>query len=149
MQSSHVQVQQAGGERSDARRCGCPSEKLGAALASFERVAPVRDESQSLQDITNSYDAARQRLADATAERAALLRALAKASTEGTDRQLARTAGPVAAPRSQARASRSKRCRGSASTAEVEVTVLGDAHAGSEGLTLRARARTTPVACWS
>ena len=112
-----------------------PSAKLNAALASLGRLAPVRAESQSLQDITGTYDAARQRLSDATAERQALLRALAKASTEGQidslHERLSQNRGAIAQAGSALQAVSQR-----ASTAEVEVTVLGDAHAGSEGLTL-------------
>jgi hypothetical protein len=134
VQSSHVQVRQGrGGEASLTLRL--PSEKLSAALASLEQIAPVREESQSLQDITNSYNAARQRLTDAEAERQALLRALAKATTEGEidslRERLAQSRGALASAHSALEAV-SRR----ASTAEVEVTVLGDAHAASEGLTL-------------
>jgi len=134
VQSSHLKVQQGrGGEATLTLRL--PSEKLGAALASLERIAPVREESQSLQDITNSYDAARQRLTDVEAERHALLRALAKAITEGEidslRERLAQSRGALASTHSALEVV-SRR----ASTAEVEVTVLGDAHAASEGLTL-------------
>jgi hypothetical protein len=134
VQSSHVQVQQRrGGEATLTLRL--PSEKLSAALASLEQIAPVREESQSLQDITNSYDAARQRLTDVEAEREALLRALAKASTEGEidslHERLAQSRGALAGAHSALEVV-SRR----ANTAEVEVTVLGDAHAASEGLTL-------------
>jgi hypothetical protein len=134
VQSSHVQVQQGrGGEATLTLRL--PSEKLSAALASLEQIAPVREESQSLQDITNSYDAARQRLTDVEAERQALLRALAKATTEGEidslRERLAQSRGALAGAHSALEVV-SRR----ASTAEVEVTVLGDAHAASEGLTL-------------
>jgi hypothetical protein len=134
VQSSHVQVQQGrGGEATLTLRL--PSEKLSAALASLEQIAPVRQESQSLQDITGSYDAARQRLTDVEAERQALLRALAKATTEGEidslRERLAQSRGALAGAHSALEVV-SRR----ASTAEVEVTVLGDAHAASEGLTL-------------
>ncbi len=92
-------------------------------------------ESQSLQDITNTYDAARQRLGDATAERRALLRALAGATTEGQidslRERLSQSRGAITQARSALQAVSQR-----ASTAEVEVTVLGDAHAASEGLTL-------------
>jgi hypothetical protein len=82
VQSSNVQVQQQGAsEASLALRL--PSARLSAALAAIGRLAPVRAENQSLQDITGSYDAARQQLSDAIAERRALLRALAAATTEG------------------------------------------------------------------
>jgi cellobiose-specific phosphotransferase system component IIA len=134
VQSSHVQVQQ--GHDGEANlTLKLPSEKLSAALASLEQIAPVRDESQSLQDITNSYDAARQRLTDANAERQALLHALANASTEGQidslRERLAQSRSAIANAHSALEAV-SRRAR----TAEVEVSVLGDAHAGDEGLTL-------------
>jgi hypothetical protein len=134
VQSSHVQVQQGhGGEASLLLKL--PSEKLSGALASLEQIAPVRDESQSLQDITNSYNAARQRLTDANAERQALLKALSEASTEGQidslRERLAQSRTAIAGDRSALQAV-SRR----ASTAEVEVSVLGDARANVEGLTL-------------
>jgi hypothetical protein len=133
VQSSHVNVGQNAGEAN--LTLSLPSAKLSAALASLGQLAPVRAESQSLQDITNTYDADRQRLSNATAERQALLRALSRASTEGQidslRERLAQNGGAIA----QARAELGTVSK-QASTAEVEVTVLGDAHAGSEGLTL-------------
>ena len=134
VQSSHVQVQQTGTSEANLD-LSLPSAKLSAALASLGQLAPVRAESQSLQDITNTYDAARQRLADATAERQALLRALAKATTEGQidslHERISQNRGAIAQARSSLQAVSQH-----ASTAEVEVTVLGDAHTASEGLTL-------------
>ena len=132
VRSSHVNEEEKAGEAT--LTLSLPSAKLGATLASLGRLAPVRSESQSLQDITNTYDEARQRLNDVTAERQALLRALARASTEGRSiactndsrRTAARSPGPGRRPDRLAEAS----------TAEVEVTVIGDGHAGSEGLTL-------------
>ena len=83
VQSSNVQVQQDGAsEATLALRL--PSARLGAELAALARLAPVREETQSQQDITGSYNAARRALSsDAEAERRALLRALAAATTEG------------------------------------------------------------------
>jgi Domain of unknown function (DUF4349) len=133
VQSSHVNEGEKSGEAT--LTLSLPSAKLSAALASLGQLAPVRSESQSLQDITNTYDEARQRLHDATAERQALLRALARASTEGEidslRARLAQNGGAVA----QARAALGTVAK-QASTAEVEVTVVGDKSAGSEGLTL-------------
>ncbi|HEY2202828.1 MAG TPA: DUF4349 domain-containing protein, partial [Solirubrobacteraceae bacterium] len=90
---------------------------------------------QSLQDITNTYNAARQRLTDATAERQALLRALSKATSEGQidslRERISQNRGAIARARSALQAVSRQ-----ASTAEVEVTVLGTKNAGSEGLTL-------------
>jgi hypothetical protein len=133
VQSSHVNVGQGTGEAN--LDLSLPSAKLGVALVSLGQLAPVRAESQSLQDITNTYDAARQRLADVTAERQALLHALARASTEGQidslRERLSQNRGAIARAKSAFQTVSQH-----ASTAEVEVTVLGDAHAGSEGLTL-------------
>ncbi len=133
VQSSHVNEGEKTGEAS--MMLSLPSAKLSAALASLGRLAPVRGESQSLQDITNAYDGDRQRLNDATAERRALLRALAKASTAGEidslRERLVQARGAIA----QARATLQSVSQ-QASTAEVEVTVLGDKSTSGEGLTL-------------
>jgi len=133
VRSSHVNEEEKAGEAT--LTLSLPSAKLSAALASLGRLAPVRSESQSLQDITNTYDEARQRLNDATAERQALLRALARASTEGEidslHARLAQNGGAIA----RARAALGTVSQ-QASTAEVEVTVVGDKDANSEGLTL-------------
>jgi hypothetical protein len=134
VQSSHVQVQQGSAGEANLM-LKLPSEKLNAALASLEQIAPVREESQSLQDITNTYNAARQRLSDVEAERRALLHALADATTEGQidslRERLAQSRSALGGAHS-ALAAVSRR----ASTAEVEVSVIGNAHAPSEGLTL-------------
>ena len=134
VQSSNVQVQQQGAsEATLALRL--PSARLGAALAAIGRLAPIRAENQSLQDITDAYDAARQRLSDAEAERRALLRALAAATTEGQidglRERLSASRAAIARAHSSVNAVSQR-----ASTAEVEVSILGDARAGSEGLTL-------------
>jgi hypothetical protein len=133
VQSSHVNVGQRTGEAN--LMLSVPSAKLSGALASLGQLAAVRAESQSLQDITNTYDAASQRLSDATAERQALLRALSRATTEGQidslHERISQNRGAIAQARSALQTVSQH-----ASTAEVEVTVLGDAHTGSEGLTL-------------
>jgi vacuolar-type H+-ATPase subunit H len=134
VQSSHVQVQQAGTSEANIM-LRLPSAELGAALNSLGQLAPVRAESQSLQDITDAYDAARRRLTDATSERQALLRALSRATTQGQidslRERLSQAGSAIAQARSELQAVSQR-----ASTAEVEVTVLGNAHAKSEGLTL-------------
>jgi hypothetical protein len=133
VQSSHVNEGEKTGEAT--LTLSIPSAKLSAALAALGQIAPVHAENQSLQDITDTYNAARQRLNDATAERVALLHALAKASTEGQidslHERISQNRGAIAQARSALQAVSRQ-----ASTAEVEVTVLGNAHAGSEGLTL-------------
>jgi Domain of unknown function (DUF4349) len=133
VQNSHVQVQQTG--RSEASlTLKLPSTKLNAALAGLAELAPVQAESQSLQDITNSYEAARRALADATAERQALLRALAAASTqaqiESLHAQLSQARGAIAQARSGLQAVSQR-----ASNAEVEVSVTGTGHSAGGGLT--------------
>ncbi|HEX7610673.1 MAG TPA: DUF4349 domain-containing protein, partial [Solirubrobacteraceae bacterium] len=134
VQSSQVQQQREGTSEATLQ-LSLPSARLSAALASLGQIAPVRAQSQSLQDITSAYDGARRTLADAVAERAALLRALAGASTQGQieslRRQLSLAAGAIARARSALAA-----VSGRATTATVEVTVQGDARSGAEGLTL-------------
>jgi hypothetical protein len=134
VQSTNVQVQQQGAsEATLALRL--PSARLSAALAAIGRLASVRAENQSLQDITGSYDSARQQLSDAIAERQALLHALAAATTEGQIDSLRERLAQASAAISRAQASVDAVSR-RASTAEVEVAVLGDTRAGAEGLTL-------------
>jgi Domain of unknown function (DUF4349) len=133
VQNSHVQVQQAGPSEASLT-LKLPSTKLNAALAALAELAPVHAESQSLQDITNSYEAARRALADATAERRALLRALAAATTqaqiESLRAQLSQARAAIAQARSGLQAVSQR-----ASNAEVEVSVTGNGHSAGEGLT--------------
>jgi Domain of unknown function (DUF4349) len=136
VQSSNVQVQQQGASEA-ALTLKLPSARLATALAAIGRLAPVRAENQSLQDITDEYDAARRHLSDAEAEQRALLRALAAATTEGQidslRERLSASRATVARSRSSLNAVSQR-----ASTAAIEVTVVGDAPApaDSEGLTL-------------
>jgi hypothetical protein len=134
VQSSHVQVQQQGPSEATLT-LRLPNARLSAALASIGQLAPVSAESQSLQDITDTYDAARRRLADATAERQALLRALSAATTEGQIDSLRERLSQASSAITQARAALQTISQ-RASTAEVEVTILGSGRASSEGLTL-------------
>lgn len=135
VQSSHVQVQKEGSSGAELA-VSIPSAKLESALASLGELAPIRAESQSTQDITNSYEAARRALSDANAERQALLRALSAASTQGQiDSLRERLAGVSRAIAQDHTALRAVSAR--AGNSEVDVTVVGDAHASSEGLTPR------------
>ena len=132
-QSSHVEV---AGKASEATlQLSVPSAKLTTILTALGRLAPVSAESQSLQDITGVHAAAERRLADVAAERAALLRALAHASTQGEieslRRRLSLVGGAIAIAQT-ALAGLSRR----ASNSSIEVTVLADGHTASEGLTL-------------
>jgi hypothetical protein len=132
VQSSQVQ-QQAQGTSEATLDLKVPSAQLSGALAALGRLAPVRAESQSLQDITGEYDAARRNLSDAVAERKALLQALAKAVTqaqiESLRQQLALAGSAITRAQSALRAVSRQ-----ASSSALEVTVVGDARA--EGLTL-------------
>lgn len=115
-----------------------PSAKLASVLARLQRLAPVRAETQSLQDVTGQYNAVGARLSAARAERSALLQALAKAETtaalESLHQRIAQADATIASgEREQAAISHS------ASQAEVEVSVLGEsghAHAAGGGLTV-------------
>jgi Domain of unknown function (DUF4349) len=112
-----------------------PSAKLAGMLANLQRLAPVRAETQELQDLTGSYDAVTARLAAARREREALLHALAGAETataiESLHQRIAQADDKITAgERQQASISRT------ASESQVEVTVLGEAAQASGGLTL-------------
>ena len=134
VQSSQVHRQSGAGGSADLR-LSLPSARLSAALASLARLAPTREESQSLQDITDEYGAARRKLADAVAERQALLRALARASTQSQIESLHARIALASAAVSRARNAFGAISR-RAGNSTVEVDVLGDAHAGSERSTL-------------
>ena len=58
-----------------------PSERLQQALADLSKLAHVRARTQDTRDITGAFTSPRRRLADALAERRALLRQLARAAT--------------------------------------------------------------------
>jgi hypothetical protein len=135
VQSSNVQVQQQGTSEATLA-LKLPSARLSAALAAIGRLAPVRAENQSLQDITSAYDAAHRQLRDAEAEQRALLRALAAATTEAKIESLR---GRLAASRTAIARDQSSvnSLTARATTSEVEVTILGDTRGGSsEGLTI-------------
>ena len=130
------QVQQQSKGASEAQlTLRLPSAKLSSALAALGRLAPVASQSQSLQDITSGYDAASRRLDDARAERGALLRALARAQTQGEIEslhvRLAQARAAIARGAAEVKAV-SRR----AASAQVEVTVLGSQSSQGGGLTL-------------
>jgi hypothetical protein len=134
VQSSQVDEQTQGASEATLE-LNIPSARLADALAALGRLAPIRAENQSSQDITSEYDAARRNLADAVAERKALLQALARAVTqaqvESLRQQISLAAGAITRDQSALRAVSQQ-----ASSSALEVTVVGDAtHA--EGLTLQ------------
>lgn len=134
MRSSHVEAQK-GKEGEALLMLSLPSSNLNAALTSIERLASVTSKSQSLLDITSSYDAARTRLTDAKAEREALLRALAKDYTQGKIESLHARLGEASRQIEEA-TSDLQRVSHRGSTAQVEVMVRGQAHGAGGTSTL-------------
>jgi hypothetical protein len=130
VESSQVRLQRGSGGEANLQ-LSLPTARLSAALAELARLAPTRAQSQSLQDITDEYGAARTKLADAVAERRALLRALAKASTQGEIESLRARLSLVGGAITRARTAFQAVAK-RAGNASVEVTVLGDRHAGGE-----------------
>jgi Domain of unknown function (DUF4349) len=65
-----------------------PSARLQRALADLSRLAHVRERTQETEDITSSVVSARDRLQDARAERASLLRRLSRADTDAESARL-------------------------------------------------------------
>lgn len=125
VRSSHVEAQ--GRSEGEARMSlSLPSSNLEEALASIERLAAVRSKSQSLLDITSSYDTAKARLSDAKAERAALLRALSQAITQGQIESLHARLGDARGEIERASA-QLQRVSHRGSTALVEVEISGHA----------------------
>jgi Domain of unknown function (DUF4349) len=135
VQRSQVSVQPRG-QSSATLVLQLPSAKLVSAIGSLAQLAPMRAESQSLQDITGEYDGARTKLSDAVAERQALLRALARATTQGqieSVRERLSLAGAAVVRARSALEALAK--RGSSST--VEVSVSGNAHSAGSRSTLQ------------
>src|SRR5262249_33258126 len=102
VQSSQVN-RQSGSPGSAELRLSVPSARLSGTLAAVGRLARVRAESKSLQDITDEYGASRRKLADAVAERQALLRALARAGTQAQVESLRKRIALAAASITRAR----------------------------------------------
>jgi hypothetical protein len=80
VQTSQVSVRDGGGGATFTLRI--PSARLDDALARLSKLAHVGALTQNGEDITATTASAAQRLADARAERAALLRALGRATTD-------------------------------------------------------------------
>jgi hypothetical protein len=125
VQSSQVATGDGNGTASFVLRV--PTSRLDDAVARLSKLGHVRSMQQSAQDITGAYDGAAARLAEAKAERRALLRALAKASTaEEISSLRARIAdNRRALQRYQAQFNA---VRNRASYATVEVDVIGRPH---------------------
>src|SRR4051794_22165601 len=100
-----------------------PATRLEAALAALSRLAHVRSRSAGSVDVTGAFNSAQGRLADARAERRALLRALAAARTQA---EIAAIRARLAdARRREARARRTvERLRARTDLARVDVSVV-------------------------
>lgn len=122
VQSSDVSATTASGQATFDLRI--PAARLDEGLATLSRLGHVRSRTQQSEDITARFVSARSRLTDARAERRALLRALARASTpqeiESLRARLAIARSRIAAARGDLFAARR-----AANLARVSVTVLG------------------------
>jgi hypothetical protein len=86
VESSSVNVH--GGSSYASFSLSVPATRLGALIGALSSLAGVRSLDQSTSDITNSFDRASAQLRDEKAERAALIRALAQASTLTQEQQI-------------------------------------------------------------
>jgi hypothetical protein len=94
------QVTSAGGGGSAQLVLRVPNARAPAAVARISGLGGVASMSESTQDLTGSYVSARDRLADARDQRAALLRALGRAGSareaDALERRLRRVRGRIA-----------------------------------------------------
>ncbi len=122
VQRSDIATRDGGGEATFTLRI--PSARLDDTLARLSKLAHVGALSQSASDITSAVVSATDQLADARAERAALLRALGNATT---DRQIASLKARLADNRSEIaqRKGALDAQRRRADLATVSVTVQG------------------------
>jgi acetolactate synthase regulatory subunit len=120
--SSRVSTSPDGGEATFDLRV--PTARLDRTLRDLSKLAEVAALSQAADDITGAFTSAQDRLKDARDERAALLRALGRATT---DRQVSSLRARIAD--SRRRISRAeadiRRLRNRTDTATVAVSVLG------------------------
>ena len=111
-----------------------PTSRLDDALARLSRLGHVKSLQQSADDITNAYNGASARLAEARAERSGLLRALSKATTAQEISSLrARIADNRRALQRYERELAAVRNRADYATVGVEVTGVARKHAAAPG----------------
>src|SRR5512133_2145982 len=109
-----------------------PTSRLDDALARLSRLGHVRSLQQSADDITNVYNAASTRLAEARAERRGLLRALARATTAAQISSLrARIADNRRALQRDQRELDAVRNRANSATIGLELTGVARKHAAA------------------
>jgi hypothetical protein len=109
-----------------------PTGRLDDAVAALSKLAHVASLSQGSTDITGSFVSAAARLHDARAERSALLKALARATTtqevDALRARLRDNRSQIAAIKGELNALRRR-----ANLARVDVTVAGNGHKGTGG----------------
>jgi hypothetical protein len=111
-----------------------PTSRLDDALARLSKLGHVKSLQQSADDITNAYDGASARLAEARAERRGLLRALSKATTAAQISSLrARIADNRRELQRYQREFDAVRNRANYATVGVEVTGVARKHAAAPG----------------
>jgi hypothetical protein len=111
-----------------------PTSRLDDALARLSRLGHVRSLQQSADDITNVYNGASTRLAEARAERLGLLRALARAATAAEITSLrARIADNRRALQRDQRELDAVRNRANYATIGLELTGVARKHAAVPG----------------
>jgi hypothetical protein len=106
-----------------------PSAQLQRALRDLSRLAHVRERTQATEDITSSVVSARDRLQDARAERASLLRRLSRADTDAESARLRARLRTVSRDIARHKAALS-RVENRARYANVSVQVVADRSAG-------------------
>lgn len=109
-----------------------PTTQLQRALRDLSRLAHVRERTQETQDITSSVVSARDRLGDARAERASLLRRLSRADTDAESARLRARLRTVSRDIARDKAAVS-RVENRARFANVSVQVVADRSAGATG----------------
>ncbi len=133
VESSNVAVGDQGGSQANLQ-LQVPGAALDQTLAALSALAHVSSRSQSTQDITDAAGAARDRLAESRAERVALLRQLAAATTanqvQSIHARIGLLDGRIASDQKQLAA-----FVGRGRSAQVTVTINEAAHAaGGSGL---------------
>lgn len=126
------QISSSDAEASAVFALRIPTRRLDDAVAALSKLAHVASLSQGSTDITGSFVSAIDQLKDARAERAALLKALARArTTQEVDALKAR----LRDNRSQISAFKGElnSLRRRANLSRVDVTVAGNGHKGSGG----------------
>jgi hypothetical protein len=121
--SSRVATVDGGGEAFFDLRL--PTTRLDRAIAQLSKLAHVSALSQGSDDITGSFVSAADRLKDARDERAALLKALGRATT---DRQIASLRARIADSRARIASAEAdlRRLRARTDRATVALTIRGD-----------------------